>query len=196
VTDDGVHFFPDPARWRRWLEEHHERADELWVGFRKRSTGLPSITWPESVDEALSFGWIDGVRKRIDDASYKIRFTPRRRGSIWSAVNVRRIEELIELGRVRPAGLRAFEARQADRTAIYVYERAPAELPPEFELRLRADEAAWRFFQSRPPSYRRTVVGWVVAAKQEATRERRLARLIEDSREGRLSGTFRPAGGG
>jgi uncharacterized protein YdeI (YjbR/CyaY-like superfamily) len=195
MTDDGVLFFPEPAAWRGWLAENHERAAELWVGYRKRGTGLPSLTWPESVDEALCFGWIDGVRKRIDDVSYKIRFTPRRRGSIWSAVNLRRTEELIGLGLVYPAGLRAYESRADERTAIYAYERAAADLTPEYERRFRADEAAWRYFQSRPPSYRQTTVFWVMSAKQEATRERRLERLIEDSRGGRLSGTFRPASG-
>lgn len=191
-----LRFFSEPSLWRQWLEEHHESATELWVGFHKTDSGRPSITWPESVDEALCFGWIDGNRKRIDDTSYKIRFTPRRRGSVWSSTNVKRIEELMELGLVRPAGLTAFRERAEGRTKLYAYENAPAELPAESERRFRANERAWLFFQSQPPSYRRTCIWWVISAKQEATREKRLARLIEDSEQGRLSGTFRRADGG
>lgn len=197
MTDAGdLRFFSEPSLWRQWLEEHHGSATELWVGFHKTDSGRPSITWPESVDEALCFGWIDGNRKRIDDTTYKIRFTPRRRGSVWSSTNVKRIEELIELGLVRPAGLRAFRERAEARTKLYAYENAPAELPAESERGFRANERAWLFFQSQPPSYRRTCIWWVISAKQEPTREKRLARLIEDSEQGRLSGTFRRADGG
>src|SRR5262245_1157545 len=132
-------FFPTPADWRQWLARHHRREDELWVGFHKRASGKPSITWPESVDEALCFGWIDGLRKRIDEVSYKIRFTPRRPGSVWSAVNVKRVKELTALGRMRPAGLRAFEKREDDRTAIYSFEqREHPKLPPALERTFKA----------------------------------------------------------
>jgi len=197
MVDDGpVHFFAEQPEWRRWLEEHHASAGELWVGYHRVDSGRPSITWPQSVDEALCFGWIDGIRKRIDDSSYRIRFTPRRPGSVWSAVNVRRIQELTALGLVHAAGRRAFERRLESRTAIYAYENGPVALAAEYERRFRADDRAWRFFESQPPSYRNTISRWVMSAKQEVTRERRLATLIADSARGLRSGEYRrPAGG-
>ena len=174
-------FFDTPAAFREWLEEKHETAAELLVGFYKRGSGRPSITWPESVDQALCFGWIDGVRKRIDDESYSIRFTPRRRGSTWSAINIRRIAELQKLGMMRPAGLRAFENRIEHKSAIYSYENAPRSLPPADEKRFRANRKAWKWFTAQPPSYQRVAFFWVTSAKREETRERRLLTLIEDS---------------
>jgi len=174
-------FFATPAAFRRWLERNHEKADELLVGFWKKDSGKPSITWPESVDEALSFGWIDGVRRRIDDESYSIRFTPRRRGSIWSAVNIKRATELTALGRMAPAGLRAFAARDEKKSAIYSYENRPRELAPEYEKRFRANKEAWEYWTAQPPGYRRVVTYWVMEAKKEETRARRLAQLIDDS---------------
>jgi uncharacterized protein YdeI (YjbR/CyaY-like superfamily) len=182
-------FFATPTDFRAWLEAHHEDARELWVGFFKKGSGKPSITWPEAVDEALCFGWIDGVRKSIDDVSYANRFTPRQARSHWSAVNVRRVEELERLGLMRPAGLKAFEARLEDRTATYSYEqRHLAKLEPAQEAELRANERAWEFFQAQAPWYRRVAVYWVVSAKREETRRRRLAQLIEASEQGRLIG--------
>jgi uncharacterized protein YdeI (YjbR/CyaY-like superfamily) len=179
-------FFPGPAEFRAWLDEHHADATELLVGFHKKATGKPSMTWPESVDEALCFGWIDGIRRSVGDESYTIRFTPRTSRSTWSAVNIARARELIEEGRMRPAGLRAFEARTDDRSAIYAYEqRHAAKLDPEQEREFRAKAAAWKFFQSRPAGYRRTAIWWVVSAKREETRLRRLRTLIEDSAAGR-----------
>ena len=178
-------FFATPQDFRAWFEAHHADADELLVGFYKKGTGRPSITWPESVDEALCFGWIDGIRRRIDDESYSIRFTPRRTRSIWSAVNIRRAGELIAEGRMTPAGMAAFEARDEERSAAYSYEqRHKAKLSPEQEARLRADPAVWARFQSRPPSWRRAAVYWVTSAKQPETRERRLTRLIEGAEPG------------
>lgn len=174
-------FFAKPADFRRWLERNHHKADELLVGFWKKGSGRPSITWPESVDEALSFGWIDGVRRRIDDQSYSIRFTPRRRGSIWSAVNIKRATELTKLGRMATAGLRAFEARDEKKSAIYSYENRPRELAPEYEKRFRANQEAWEYWTAQPPGYRRVATYWVMEAKKEETRERRLAQLIDDS---------------
>ena len=174
-------FFATPAAFRRWLERNHEKADELLVGFWKKDSGKPSITWPESVDEALSFGWIAGVRRRIDDESYSIRFTPRRRGSIWSAVNIKRATELTALGRMAPAGLRAFAARDEKKSAIYSYENRPRELAPEYEKRFRANKEAWEYWTAQPPGYRRVVTYWVMEAKKEETRARRLAQLIDDS---------------
>ena len=179
-------FFADPAAWRRWLEKNHATATELLVGFFKKGSERPSITWPEAVDGALCFGWIDGVRRRIDDESYSIRFTPRRARSIWSAVNVRRVAALAEAGLMTPAGLGAFEGRSAARTAVYAFEqRNAAVLAPADEKRLRTNLKAWKFFQSRPPWYQRTVTWWIVSAKQETTRQRRLTTLITDSAAGR-----------
>ena len=178
-------FFQRPADFRAWLEAHHEDGGELLVGFHKKGSGRPSITWPESVREALCFGWIDGVRRGHDDDSYTIRFTPRRPRSIWSAVNVRTAEELIESGQMRPAGLAAFEARSEKRSGVYSYEqRKTAAFDPEQERSFRADAAAWEFFQAQPAGYRRTATWWVVSGKREETRARRLARLIEDSAAG------------
>jgi uncharacterized protein YdeI (YjbR/CyaY-like superfamily) len=178
-------FFATPLRLRRWFEKNHLSAGELLVGYYKKHSGQPSITWPESVDEALCFGWIDGIRKSLGDLRYTIRFTPRRAGSIWSAVNVRRALVLIEEERMRPAGLKAFEARRENKVGIYAYEQRPVQLEPAHEKVFRAHAVAWEFFQALPPGYRRTVCWWVLSAKTEATRLRRLAKLIEDSANGR-----------
>ena len=174
-------FFETPAEFRRWLERNHDKAAELLVGFYKKDSGRRSITWPESVDEALCFGWIDGVRKRIDDVSYTIRFTPRKRGSNWSAVNIRRVGELTKLGLMQSAGLKAFEARTAEKSAIYAHENAPKELPAAEEKKFRANRKAWTYFNAQAPSYRRVAIYWVMSAKREETRARRLALLIDDS---------------
>jgi uncharacterized protein YdeI (YjbR/CyaY-like superfamily) len=179
-------FFATPDAFRAWLEEHHDTEAELSVGFWKRGSGRPSITWPEAVDQALCFGWIDGVRRRRDDDSYTIRFTPRRRRSTWSAVNVARVAELEAAGLMHPAGLEAFARRSDDRTAIYAYEqRRAAELGEDYEAELRADRDAWGFFQAQPPWYRRAAAQWVTSAKREETRRRRLAQLVADSAQGR-----------
>jgi uncharacterized protein YdeI (YjbR/CyaY-like superfamily) len=185
-------FFATPADWRRWLAANHERADEILVGFHKKGAGLASITWPESVDEALCFGWIDGVRKRIDDTSYQIRFTPRRKGSIWSAVNVGRVAELTKHGLMRPAGIRAFEARTKEKTAIYSFEQQKkASLPAAYVKRFKAQAAAWRFYNAMAPWYQRTTTWWVISAKREETRLKRLATLIDDCAHGRTIAELR-----
>jgi uncharacterized protein YdeI (YjbR/CyaY-like superfamily) len=182
-------FFATPAEWRRWLSKHHASAAELWVGFYKRGSGRPSITWPESVDEALCFGWIDGVRKRLDDERYVIRFTPRRPGSIWSVVNVKRVGALTRRGRMRPAGVRAFEKRTATRTAVYSFEqRSQIRFPPALVRRLKESADAWRYFRSEAPWYRRTVTFWIVSARREETQLKRLDTLIKDSAAGRRIG--------
>lgn len=177
-------FFKRPADLRAWFEKNHDTSAELWVGFHKKASGKPSITWPESVDQALCFGWIDGVRKSLGQDSYMNRFTPRRPKSNWSAINVKRARELIELGLMRPAGLTAFEARDEKRTGTYSYEQRPPELPTGYERRVMANTAAWKFWRSSPPGYRKTATWWVVSAKREETRERRLATLIECSARG------------
>ena len=179
-------FFATPETFRRWLENHHETERELLVGFHKTSSGKPSITWPQSVDEALCFGWIDGVRRRIDDESYSIRFTPRKPTSIWSAVNIKRMGELIATSRVRPAGLAAFGRRSEKKSAVYAYEqRGEVALDPAFEGELRRDKAAWRYLQGEAPWYRRLTTYWVMSAKREETRRKRLAELIAASVAGR-----------
>ena len=179
-------FFATPEEFRAWLEAHHADERELLVGFHKKATGRPCMTWPESVDEALCFGWIDGVRRSLGAESYTIRFTPRKPRSTWSAVNIARARELIADGRMRPAGLAAFEARTDDRSAIYAYEqRHAAKLEPDEERELRANAPAWKYFQSRPPSYRKTAIWWVVSAKRDETRRKRLRTLIDDSAAGR-----------
>jgi uncharacterized protein YdeI (YjbR/CyaY-like superfamily) len=179
-------FFPTPADFRSWLEEHHAHEKELWVGYYKKDSGLPSLTWPESVDEALCFGWIDGLRKSIDDKSYKIRFTPRKPDSNWSKVNIERVAELTRLGLMRPAGLKAFEGRKEEKSGIYAYEqRAQAHLDEAALQEFHAHPRAWEFFQNQSNSYRKAAIWWVVSAKKEETRHARLARLIEDSENGR-----------
>jgi len=177
-------FFATPEKFRAWLERNHDKVDELLVGFWKKDSGKPSITWPESVDEALSFGWIDGVRRRIDEESYSIRFTPRRRGSIWSAVNIRRMEELKKTGRAQPAGLRAYELREESKSRIYSFENAPRELPPEYEKKFRANKKAWTFWSKQPPGYRRQMIFRITSAKKEETRSRRLQQTIDTSEKG------------
>jgi uncharacterized protein YdeI (YjbR/CyaY-like superfamily) len=179
-------FFETPADFRAWLEEHHESEKELLVGFYKKGSGRPSITWPESVDEALCFGWIDGIRRGIDEESYSIRFTPRKPTSNWSSVNVARVAELTKEGRMRPAGTAAFERRSEARSGIYSYEqRKEAKLEPAQQREFEAHPKAWAFFNDQPPGYRRTATHWVVRAKREETRAKRLATLIEDSAAGR-----------
>jgi uncharacterized protein YdeI (YjbR/CyaY-like superfamily) len=179
-------FFASPAAWRAWLEANHAAAPELLVGFHKRATGLPSLTWPESVDQALCFGWIDGVRRSHGADAYTIRFTPRRPGSHWSAVNVAKVAQLTAQGRMRPAGLAAFQARREDRTAKAAHERVrDAELEPPEDAAFRADPVAWQWFSTQAPSYRRTALHWVVSAKRAPTRARRLETLIACSRAGR-----------
>jgi uncharacterized protein YdeI (YjbR/CyaY-like superfamily) len=179
-------FFETAEQFGAWLEEHHETATELWVGFHKKASGKPSVTWPEAVEQALRFGWIDGVRKSIDGDSYTNRFTPRKPTSNWSLINVAKVEDLKQRGLVAPAVLRAYGARKPERTGVYSSERSqPAELPPEHERRFRANTAAWEWFTERPQGYRRTAMHWVVSAKKEETRLRRLQQLIDCSAEGR-----------
>lgn len=181
-------FFATPADWRKWLEHNHEHQKELLVGFHKRGSGKPSITWPESVDGALCFGWIDGVRRSLDESSYTIRFTPRRARSIWSKVNVKRAGELIASGLMQSAGLKAFEARQQERSGVYSFEQDEIKFDEIQEEQFKREKTAWRFFQSQAPWYRRTATYWVTSAKREETKAKRLRILIEDSTAGRTIG--------
>jgi uncharacterized protein YdeI (YjbR/CyaY-like superfamily) len=188
-SDTKPSYFATGAEFRKWLEKNHETEKELLVGFHKRSSGTPSMTWSESVDEALCFGWIDGVRRSLGEDCYTIRFTPRKPTSIWSAINVAKIGELTKLGKMRPAGLRAFARRTAAKTGVYSFERKEAAvLPPEQEKALRANREAARFFDAQAPWYRRTAIHWVISARREETRERRLKQLIADSAAGRTIG--------
>lgn len=185
-------FFATPALFRAWLRAHHGKSKELLVGFRTLSSGKPSLTWPQSVDEALCYGWIDGVRKRIDENAYTIRFTPRRAGGIWSAVNVKRARELIAQERMHSAGLQAFEARRANPSGAYSYETRPSELPALYAKTLAQKVRAQRFFDAQPPSYRRAAIWWVVSAKQETTRLKRLKTLVEHCKSSQRLPQFSP----
>jgi uncharacterized protein YdeI (YjbR/CyaY-like superfamily) len=178
-------FFRTPADFHRWLEKNHTTAAELWVGFHKKDSGKASITWPESVDEALCFGWIDGIRKRVDEISYQIRFSPRRHGSIWSAINIKRAKELAKQRRMHLAGLKAFAARIENKSGIYSYEQRNTDLPEAYARLLKKKKAAWDFFQIQPPSYRRMIGWWIVSARKNETRMARLAKLISESAKGK-----------
>ncbi|MBS3944860.1 MAG: YdeI/OmpD-associated family protein [Melioribacter sp.] len=178
-------FFKSPIELRKWFIRNYNSADELWVGYYKKDSGKPSITWPESVDAALCFGWIDGIRKSIDDVSYKIRFTPRRKGSIWSAVNINRAKELIKKGLMQSAGLTAFDARNEKKSEIYSYEQRKAELDKSYLDKFRKNRIAGKFYQSMPTYYRKTTGWWILSAKKEETRFKRLQKLIDYSSEGK-----------
>lgn len=178
-------FFPTGAEFYQWLATNHDKVDELWVGYYKKHTGIPSITWPESVDQALCFGWIDGIRKRIDEQSYKVRFTPRRPKSMWSAVNIKRVEELKTEGLMMPAGLAAYEKREEKKSKVYSYERKNAKLSDEYEAQIRANEKAWDYYEQRlAHSYKKASIHWIMSAKKEETRQRRLNILIQSCEEG------------
>src|SRR5512132_213011 len=178
-------FFATPSQFRSWLEKHHATRGELLVGFYKKGSGKPSITWPESVDQALCFGWIDGIRKRVDEISYQIRFTPRRHGSIWSATNIKRAKELARKEQMRPARLKVFAARIENKSGIYSYEQRSAELSEPYASLLKKNKAAWDFFDKQPPSYRKMIGWWIISAKKEETRMARLAKVISESAKGK-----------
>jgi len=178
-------FFKSPQEFYDWLEEHHESESEVYVGMYKKHTGKRAMSWSEAVDQALCFGWIDGRANAIDEDRYMQRFTPRRPRSNWSKINIAKVARLTEAGLMRPAGLKAFEARTEDGSGVYSFEQhEEAKLPEEYEGRLRANEAAWKYWEARPPSYRKTATFWVMSAKREETRERRLNQLIEDCANG------------
>ena len=179
-------FFKTPADFRAWLENNHDRQSELIVGFYKVGSGKQSITWPESVDEALCFGWIDGVRRSLGKDSYTIRFTPRRADSIWSAVNINKMEKLLEKGLVKPEGIAAYEKRKDEKSKVYAFEqRKDAVLPAELEAAFKANTAAWDFFMKQAPSYRKVVLHWITTAKQEKTKLSRFEKLVKASAEGK-----------
>jgi uncharacterized protein YdeI (YjbR/CyaY-like superfamily) len=186
--EDAI-YFRSADELRAWFDANHETATELWIGYHRKATGRPSVSWSETVDEALCVGWIDSVRRSVPGDGWVIRLTPRRKRSIWSAVNVAKIAELRAAGRVRPAGEAAFAARRDDRTAIYSFEQAgEPTLAPDDEAQFRANPEAWAWFSAKAPSYRKQMIHWVISAKKPETRERRLATLIAGSAAGRLSG--------
>lgn len=184
-------FFPQPDALHEWLCENHESATELWVGLHKKHTGRPSITWGQLVDQVLCFGWIDGLRRSVDDERYAIRITPRTPTSTWSRVNTKRARELIEEGRMAPAGRDAFERRDPERSGQYSFERERIALDSTYEAEFRGNPVAWEFFEAQAPSYRKAAIAWVMSAKREETRLRRLRTLIADSEEGLRVGPFR-----
>ena len=178
-------FFRTPADLRTWFRKNHATAAELWIGFYKVGTGKPSITWPESVDEALCCGWIDGIRKTVDEHSYKIRFTPRRPRSVWSAVNIKRVRALSDEKRMLPAGRKAFAARRENKSGIYSYEQRPQDLVEPYLSQMKKNKAAWTFFAAQPPSYRKVMTWFILSAKREETRLQRLEKLIGVSATGK-----------
>lgn len=179
-------YFATPEDFRDWLTAHAGTAKELLVGYHKVGSGTPSMTWPQSVDEALCVGWIDGVRRRIDEHRYTIRFTPRRAGSSWSAVNVGRVAALTAEGRMQPAGQAAFDQLDTARTAVYTHEQTgEPELTPAMKKRFKADKAALKWFETQPPGWKRKMLRWCVAAKQDATREKRLDQVMTAAAEGK-----------
>jgi uncharacterized protein YdeI (YjbR/CyaY-like superfamily) len=178
-------FFPTQEDFRKWLEENHEKATELLVGFYKIGSGKPSMSWSESVDQAICFGWIDGVRRKVDEESYSIRFTPRKANSVWSAVNIEKVRVLTEKGLMMPAGIAAFEKRKEDKSRIYAYESERKEFSEEFEKQFKKNKKAWEFFESQANWYKKQMIHWVMSAKQEATRARRIEKLISESEAGK-----------
>lgn len=190
-TRDEVSVFPDKAAFRAWMEAHHDSAEELWVGYYRKSVGKTSQTYADAVDVALAYGWIDGLTYRVDDEVHTNRFTPRRKGSNWSAINVRRMQEMIDAGEAHPAGIAAFQAHRPERVGVYSYENAPRDLPPEYAARLERDAAAWAFWKGERPSYRRSATYWILSAKRPETRERRFELLLSDSAAGRRLRQYR-----
>jgi uncharacterized protein YdeI (YjbR/CyaY-like superfamily) len=185
VTPANFSFFSKPADLRKWFRANHAKADELWVGYYKKDSGRPSVTWPESVDEALCVGWIDGIRKRLDEHSYVIRFTPRRPGSIWSTVNVKRVAELTKARRMHTAGLNAFAARRANKSGIYAYEQRRPQLEQPYAALMKKNAAALEFFERQSPYYRKTMSWFIMSAKKEETRMARLKKLMDACAKGK-----------
>lgn len=192
-TPRNPKYFRSPEAFRQWLERHHDSAEEVWVGYWKKHTGKPSLTWSEAVDQALCFGWIDGIVRRVDDERHVQRFTPRRPKSIWSKVNVDKVKALTRAGLMHPAGLKVFKARGAEHTVGYSVAERDGTLDPGFEKRFRRNRKAWAWYEQQSPSYRRTTAHWVMSAKREATRERRLEHLISDSAAGQKIPPLREA---
>lgn len=193
VNTDKLRFFRTSHELRRWFDKNHHKATELWIGFHRKDSGLGGITYPEALDEALCYGWIDGIRKKLDDTSFTTRFTPRKKNSVWSNVNVRHVERLKETGRMMPPGLAAFDGKDAKRVGVYSFEREAAELEPAMKNRFRKNLKAWKFFESQPPYYRKLAAWYVISAKRDETRDKRLADLIHYSAKDERLPPFAPA---
>jgi uncharacterized protein YdeI (YjbR/CyaY-like superfamily) len=189
-TREDVHVFPTAADFRAWLKGNHDTARELWVGYYKKGVPKQSVTYAQAVEEALCFGWIDGLTRRINDEISANRYTPRRKGSSWSAINIAKMAELEAANRLHPAGRRAFEQRDRRKDATYSYERPPAELPPDMLARLKADARAWAFWEGEQPSFRKGVAHWVTAGKRPETNARRFDELLERARAGQRPKAF------
>jgi uncharacterized protein YdeI (YjbR/CyaY-like superfamily) len=181
IINGDIIFFASPAEFRSWLDKNHSTSRELWAGFYKKSSAKPSMTWPKSVDQALCYGWIDGIRKSIDAERYTIRFTPRNPKSVWSAVNIKRVGELIASGLMQPSGLEVFNKRDEKKVELYSFENSNVTFDEHYLAKFKENEKAWDFFKSQPPSYRKTATWWVISPKQEKTRLKRLEILINDS---------------
>lgn len=188
----NIKFFKDAAALRKWFDRYHTKKDELWIGYYKKGSNKKSVTYGECVDLALCFGWIDGISKGIDDEKYCQRFTPRRKNSIWSAVNIKKIEHLTSTGQMAPAGLKVFNERNPERANLYSFEQDKHELPAAFKKKFKANKTAWANFENMPNFYRKQAIWWVISAKQEETKQRRLATLIDDSQNGLRIKSMRP----
>lgn len=191
VNKSRLKFFKSGSDFRRWLAKNHATSTELWVGFYRKDSGKGGITYPQALDEALCYGWIDGIRKKLDDVSFTTRFTPRKPGSIWSNVNIAHVARLTRDGRMMPPGAAAYSRKDDKRTGVYSFERETAQLDPEMQREFRKNRAAWKFFESQPPYYRRIATWYVISAKREETRRSRLERLISDSAAGERIGQFK-----
>lgn len=192
VNKGSLRFFRSGAEFRRWLEKNHDNASEIWIGFNRKDSGKGGITYTEAVDEALCFGWIDGIRKKLDETSFTNRFTPRKPRSIWSNVNVAHVERLTREGRMKPSGIAAFSAKDEARSGVYSFERETADLEPQMKREFRRNTRAWKFFGAQPAYYRRLASHWVISAKRDETRQKRLAELISVSAAGRRLRGFNP----
>lgn len=190
VDKTKLHFFRSASALRVWFEKNYSKSDEIWIGFYKKDSGKSGITYAEALDEALCFGWIDGIRKSLDDVSYVNRFTPRRARSVWSRVNIAKVKALIEAGRMTPAGLAEYEKRSGEATGPYSFEQDQVQFSAKQEKAFRKNRVAWKFFESQPPYYRRVATWWVTSAKRQETQDRRLERLIDDSAAGRRIGSL------
>lgn len=187
----NIQFFESQEKFREWLEKNHASEKEVWVGFHKVDTKKPTLTWSQSVDQALCFGWIDGIRKSLDANSYTIRFTPRNPKSVWSNININKVEELTKKGLMHPVGLELFRARKEENSGIYSFEQASTEFTEVYLAKFQENKKAWANFTSMPPSYRKAVIWWVISAKQEETRQKRLEILIGDSERGERISQFK-----
>ncbi len=191
-TPTNIKFFKNPAELRKWFEKNYKKAEEQWIGYYKTGTAKPSISWPESVDQALCFGWIDGIRKSIDDESYTIRFTPRKPTSVWSRINIKKVAELKRQGLMTKEGLHLFENRDMKKSSLYSFEqRKNPKLPAAFMKKFKSNKKAWTFFSSQAPWYQRTATWWIISAKREETRLKRLGRLMSDCENGKKIGLLR-----